>query len=500
MEPIEQHEADEEREQREQHGSKIEKGHLNQSESSSMRLKVEQAVLEGVRTGEWKEGERVPSVRVMAERLGVHRLTVLKAYNRLEQAGLLEAKYRSGYFVRSRDSGKGDSELGHEEHWAYAARPGYRNRSRLSDIHRMPVKYRMSEALLDPALLPNRFLASHAKEVLDQHPMVLSTYSTVMGDLSLREAMAEYFQDRYGIEVNADEIMVTSGSSQAIDLVSRALMKPGDKVMVERPTYSPAIDIFQQQGIRMLPVELTPEGFDMERVEVLMRLEKPRMFYLNPTFHNPTGYTVPIHQRKALIELAERYSCILIEDDVYYDLYFDNPPPPPMFYYDTEGFVVYIRSYSKYIAPGLRISFLLARPSVMEAIFPLKALSDAGTPLLGQKIFHSFFFSARMQEHIVKLRLAVRLRKEAMERVLARSGWQWESPDGGLNLWVRLPEGVSAELLLARGLDQSVAFVPGSICDPNGEMDNWIRLSYSLLGEKSLEEGVERLISAADYV
>lgn len=469
-------------------------------ESSSMRLKVEQAVLEGLRTGEWKEGERLPSVRSMADRLGVHRLTVLKAYSRLEQAGLLASRYRSGYFVKGRESGTGSSSSQHEEHWTYAARPGYRNRSRLSDIHRQPVQYRMSEALLDPALLPNRFLAAHAKEVLDQHPMVLSTYSTVMGDLSLREGMAQYFRDRSGIVVAADEIMVTTGSSQAIDLVSRALVKPGDKVLIERPTYSPAIDIFGQQGIGMLPVELTPEGFDLARVEELMRLEKPRMFYLNPTFHNPTGYTVPGEQRKALIELAERYSCILIEDDVYYDLYFDNPPPPPMFYYDTEGFVVYIRSYSKYIAPGIRISFLIARPSVMEAIFPLKALSDAGTPLLGQKIFQSFFFSARMQEHIVKLRLAVRLRKEALERVLARSGWQWESPDGGLNLWVRLPEGLSAELLLARGLEQSIAFVPGSICDPIGEMDNRIRLSYSLLGEKSLEEGVERLIRAAEFV
>ncbi|OXM17535.1 GntR family transcriptional regulator [Paenibacillus herberti] len=463
-----------------------------------MKLKVEEAVLEGLRTGEWKEGERLPSVRVMAERLGVHRLTVLKAYSRLEEERVLESRYRSGYYVRNRESGVGLPAGGQEGHWAYAARPGYRNRSRLSDIHSFPVMYRMSEALLDPTLLPNRFLASHAKEVLDRHPMVLSTYSTVMGDLALREAMAEYFRVRHGIEATAEEIMVTSGSQQAIDLVSRALVKRGDKVLIERPTYSPAIDLFQQQGIRMLPVDLTPEGYDLGRIEELMRVEKPRMFYLNPTFHNPTGYTVPTVQRKALIELAERYSCILVEDDVYHDLYFDKPPPPPMFYYDTEGYVVYIRSYSKYIAPGLRMSMLIARPSVMEAIRPIKALADAGTPVLAQKIFHSFFFSHRMQEHIEKLRLAVRLRKEAMEHAFEHSGWKWRSPEGGLNLWIQLPKEISAEQLLARSLELSAAFVPGSICDPFGEMDDWIRISYSLLGEKSIAEGVERLLEAAE--
>lgn len=460
---------------------------------------IQDEVRSGMDRGEWKAGEKLPSVRSMAERLGVHRLTVLKAYRLLEEEGLLYSRYKNGYYVRAQVEAKPDTPDGDAASgWAYAAAPGYVNSSRLSDIHSMKVSHPMSEALIDPALLPNRFLSNHVKQVLDLHPMVLSTYSTVLGDPELREALSAFFAEDHGIDVDAGELLITSGSQQAIDLVSRSLVKPGDRVLIERPTYSPAIDVFQQQNIILLPVELTAEGYDLDAVEALMEKEKPRLFYMNPTFHNPTGYTVPAKQRKLLVELAERHDCILVEDDVYHDIYFDQPPPPPLFYYDTEGYVVYIRSFSKYIAPGLRISVLAARPSVMEGIRPLKALSDSGSPLLNQKIFQHYFFSSRMQEHVQKLRTAVRMRKDVMEKALARTGWSWDSPDGGLNLWISLPDEIPADLLLERCVARSVSFVPGSICDPLGKMNARIRLSYSFLSEKRIAEAVEQLIEAAE--
>ncbi|MCZ8512773.1 PLP-dependent aminotransferase family protein [Paenibacillus filicis] len=198
-----------------------------------------------------------------------------------------------------------------------AAKKVYANRSRLSEIQRLPVRYRMSEALIDPDLLPNMYLSNHVKQIFDLYPRVLSTYSTVMGDPELREAMARFFTRQQGIAVSAEELMITTGSQQAIDLVSRSLLKPGDTVLIERPTYSPAIDVFLNQNIRLIPIEITSEGYDLAQVEQFMKQEKPRLFYMNPTFHNPTGFTVPASQRKLLVELAERYQCILVEDDVY---------------------------------------------------------------------------------------------------------------------------------------------------------------------------------------
>ncbi|QJC51928.1 PLP-dependent aminotransferase family protein [Paenibacillus albicereus] len=457
--------------------------------------RVEEALRSGLRHGRWAKGEKIPSVRAMAEELGVHRLTVLKGYRLLEEEGLLESSYRSGYYVRMEiPSGEAS---GSGVRWSYGAEAGCVAESRLAEIHGRAVRYRMSEALLDPTLLPNRFLAKHAQEVIANHPLLLSTYSTVMGDEELREAMAGYMRDRR-LELSAEELMVTTGAQQGIDLAFRALLQPGDKALIERPTYSPAIDLLRQRGVCALPVDIRPDGYDLEQVENLLATERPKLFYLNPTFHNPTGYTVPVRQRKALLELAERYRCILVEDDAYSDLYFREPPPPPLFAYDTEGWVIYLRSYSKYIAPGLRIAFLAARPPLLSAIRPLKALSDGGTPLLGQKLFQSFFFSSRMQEHLAKLRVAVSMRKEAMERALSPSGWSWESPAGGLNLWVRLPQGLRASQLLEHSLELSAAFVPGPICDPLEAMHDRIRLSYSMLDERRLGEGVAKVIEAAE--
>ncbi|MCM3258342.1 PLP-dependent aminotransferase family protein [Paenibacillus lautus] len=461
---------------------------------------VYDTVTKGIATGEWKESDKLPSVRVMAERLKVHRLTVLKAYQQLLEDGIVEVKYKSGYFVAGKAEDVSAEPLAFSPPWEYQARSLYVNRSRLSDIHRHQVDYQMSEALIDPALLPNAFLSNHVKQVFDMYPKVLSTYSSVSGDLELREEMARYFMEKQGIAVHPEELLITTGSQQAIDLISRSLVKSGDAVLIERPTYSPAIDVFVQQNVNLLPIEITPQGYDLEHIEYMMRTEKPKLFYMNPTFQNPTGYTVPATQRKALVELAERYECILVEDEVYHDIYFGDPPPLPFFYYDTEGYVIHIRSFSKYVALGLRISVLAARPELMKVIVPVKALSDNGTPLLTQKIFQHYFFSSRLQEHVAKLRIALELRKARMENLLAATDWSWSSPGGGLNLWIRLPETINVDALLQQCLAESVAFVPGRICDPLDRMESWIRLSYSYISEVQLDEGIRRLVEISDRV
>lgn len=468
---------------------------------AKLQQSVYDRVIQGIRDGEWERYEKLPSVRVMAERMKVNRLTVHKAYQRLMKDGVVQVRYKSGYYVcGSAAAQRRESRVLEDPPWEYQAKPVRVPQSRLFEIHRKEVEYQMSESLIDPALLPNAFLSGHVKEVFDLHPKVLSTYSMVSGDEELRTEMSRYFIDKYGLSITADELLVTTGSQQAIDLISRSLVQAGDKVLIERPTYSPAIDTFIRQNVRLLPVEITPDGYDLERIEYLMSTEKPRLFYMNPTFQNPTGYTVPAKQRKQLLELAERYHCILVEDDVYRDIYFGDPPPPPLFYYDTEGYAIYICSFSKFVAPGLRISLLAARPELMDSIMAVKALADNGTPLLTQKIFQHYFFSARLQEHVAKLRIALELRKDRMEHILASTDCSWASPGGGLNLWVHVPEEVPVNQLLKRCLEQSVAFVPGEICDPLGEMKSWIRISYSYISEPQMAEGLRRLISIAEEI
>lgn len=447
-------------------------------------------VRERIRRGEWKEHEKLPSVRQLAAEWGVHRLTVLKAYQMLKKDHHVYVKDKSGYYVQSRTTLPSDA----MQHPVVSA---YVQESHLSEIHQVKAVYQFSKALLDPNLLPNLYFSEYVKQVFDRYPKVLGTYSTTQGDEELREALCGYFTRHYRFYLSSEELLITSGSQQAIDLISRVLVKPRDVVLLERPTYSPAIDIFCRQGAQIIPVEIHPDGYDLEQVERLMTEYKPRLFYLNPTVHNPTGYTVPAKQRKQLVELAENYHCLLVEDDPYRDIYFEEEPPLPLFAYDTAGCVIYIRSFSKYIAPGLGVAAVACRPSMMRHLLAAKSLSDSGAPLLNQKIFLHYFFSDRLQQHLEKLRTALSIRKDLVEEELSATDWTWTSPTGGFNLWIRLPETIPMDRLLGKSIEQSLSFVPGSICDPWREMKSWMRLSYSYMNEQQLREGMKKLVSLA---
>ncbi|PUA38046.1 GntR family transcriptional regulator [Paenibacillus elgii] len=442
-------------------------------------------ILKRIDRGEWNELGKLPSIRELAQELGVHRLTVFKAYQLLKQSGKAYVKDKSGYYL---NTGSLPSDL-----TAMPAVHSHIQQNPLSDIQRVPVFYQFSQALLDPNLLPNQYLSAYVKQAFDLYPKVLGTYAPVQGDAELREAMTEYLATQHRLSLTPGELLITSGAQQALDLLAKTLLKPRDVVLVERPTYGAAMDIFRSYGAQLASVDIHPHGYDLEQVARLMKERKPRFFYLNPTFHNPTGYTVSAEQRKRLVELAAEHRCLLVEDDAFHDIYFKQPPPPPLFAYDTEGYVAYIRSFSKYIAPGLRIAAVAARQPVIGNLLTAKSLADNGTPLLNQKIFLLLFFSDRMQRHLEKLRIALHVRMSIMEEALSGTGLSWTKPAGGLNLWIKLPDGIKAGPLLAKGIEQSLTFVPGTICDPLAEFDDRIRLSYSYANENQLREGVRLL-------
>ncbi|MGC4379275.1 PLP-dependent aminotransferase family protein [Fictibacillus sp. Mic-4] len=456
--------------------------------SSRLFEQIYDHMMNRIERGDWKENEKLPSIRALAEELNVHRLTVFKAYQLLKQNGKVYVRDKSGYYVMPENKPL-------FQRLDYPILSSYVQKSHLSEIHGIPATYQFSQALIDPTLLPNYYFSEYVKKVFDLYPKVLGTYSSVQGDEELRESLACYFSVHEGIQATSDDLLITTGAQQAIDLIAKVLIKPQDVILIERPTYSAAIDIFRQQGGRMIPVEIHPDGYCLEQVELSMKHYRPRLFYLNPTFHNPTGYTVPQEQRKQLVDLAERYQCLLVEDDSYRDIYFGEEPPLPIYSFDTDGWVMYVRSFSKYIAPGLRISAVVTNPSLMKHLLTAKSLADNGTPLLNQKIFLHYFKSERLRKHLEKLRIALNIRKDVMEEELRETGWEWLSPKGGLNLWINLKNKESMEELLAKSIEQSISFVPGSIFDPNRELESWIRLSFSYINEKQIREGMKRFVN-----
>lgn len=445
-------------------------------------------VVHRIERKEWKKDEKLPSVRQLAIELNVNRLTVLKGYQLLKKEGIVYVKDKSGYYVLGDIQEPGEASF----HKPILSLPQQQNR--LSAIHQEKVIYNFSQALIDPNLLPNHFLSDYVKKVFDLYPKVLSTYSTVQGDEELRQLLTDYFIGQYKTYVEADQLLIISGSQQGIQLVSQTFIKPRDYVLIERPSYSAAIDCFRAHGAKLIPIDITPEGYHLHQVERFMKQYKPRIFYLNPTFHNPTGYTVPAWQRKKLVELAEAYRCLLVEDDAYHDIYFDEEPPPPLYTYDSGNTVLYIRSFCKYISPGLRIATMICPTALLQALLTTKSLADNGSPLLNQKIFMHYFSSLRLQQHIEKIRIALQIRKEIMEEELANTGWSWISPKGGLNLWLQLPSYINIEQLFSQCLKESISFVPGPYCDPTYQSTSSIRLSYSYMNEKQIQEGMKRFV------
>ncbi|URJ61647.1 PLP-dependent aminotransferase family protein [Paenibacillus polymyxa] len=459
--------------------------------------------------GDWQTDMKLPSVRSLAQELGVHRLTVFRAYQELKQRGLVYVRDKSGYYVHASQATGHAKYAGYSGHTsidltihsksAHAADDpsvsAWRGMDGLTRVQSVNANFQFSKALIDPSLLPNRFWGELMMQVFEKHPKVAATYSAVQGDTELREAMAQHFSVDKHFALSPDEVMITSGAQQAIDLIARSLLHTGDRVLIERPAYGPAMEIFRRQGARLTMTDIRPEGYDMDQIEWCMKTEKPRLFYMNPTFHNPTGFTVPDEQRKRLPELAERYGCLIVEDDSTYDISFGQKPPSPIFAYDVSGSVVYIRSYSKYVAPGLRIAAVTCRPQLMNSLLNVKALVDNGSPLLNQKLFLQYFQSPRMQQHIKKLCIALQIRKETMEDSLRDSGWTWTSPAGGLNLWLQLPSTLKPNELLAKSVQKSVSFVPGNVFDPIGaEGKTHVRLSYSYANELQIKEGISTLL------
>ncbi|MBB6671359.1 aminotransferase-like domain-containing protein [Cohnella nanjingensis] len=458
-------------------------------------VRIRDALAQRIAGGEWRAHDKLPSVRQLAAQYEVNRLTAYKACRLLQTDGWIYAKEKSGYYV-SGDEPAPESAAAPPDA-PEGLRVSGRLRNEMFDIQGIPVAYQFSQALIDPNLLPNLYMSEYVKRVFDLYPKLIGTYATAQGDEELREALAGRMSADMRDDLRRDDLLITTGAQQAIDLISRTFLRSRDAILIERPTYSAAIAIFRHQGVRMLPVDIRPDGYDLAQVEALMRVHRPRLFYMNPTFHNPTGYTVPTAQRKRLVELAERYRCLLVEDDAFREMYFEEPPPPPLFAYDTEGWVVYLRSYSKYVAPGLRICAVAGHRTAIAPLVTAKSLADNGTPLVNQKIFLHYLLSERMRQHVEKLRTALQIRRDIMEEELCATGWQWTTPRGGLNLWLRTNEDLEVEALLRESLRQSLSFVPGAICDPFGGSASHIRLSYAFANESLVREGVRRLAAIA---
>jgi 2-aminoadipate transaminase len=355
-----------------------------------------------------------------------------------------------------------------------------------------------------PELFPLDEVRAAAERILRDSGRQALQYSTTEGYRPLREMIARH-TSRFGLHVTSDNVLITSGSQQALDLLGKILINPGDRIIVEAPTYLGALQAWNTYGAEYVPVPVDEGGMQIAALEAALRTG-PKFIYVLPNFQNPAGVTLRGDRRRRLVALADRYGVPIVEDDPYGQLRFEGTPQPPLVVLDGRdretgnfcyrGNVIYLSTFSKILAPGLRLAWVIAPPEVIDKLVQAKQGGDLNTALLNQMLVYEVAQGGFLDRHISRLCQVYRERRDTMLRALAEhfpAGVQWTRPEGGLFLWITLPEDMDASLLLQEALRRKVAFVPGAAFYAGGGGANTLRLNFSYSAPEQINAGIARL-------
>jgi 2-aminoadipate transaminase len=355
-----------------------------------------------------------------------------------------------------------------------------------------------------PEVFPVKEFQEACNQVLIDHGAQALQYSTTEGYLPLREMIARH-NARYSVAVNTENIMITSGSQQALDFIGRLFLNRGDYVVVESPTYLGALQAWNAYGAQYISVRADEHGMIVDELEAALRIG-PKFIYILPNFQNPSGSTLSLERRKKLIELADKYGVPIVEDDPYGQLRYEGDHIPSVVTLDSRyrnehdgeysGNVIYLSTFSKLLAPGLRLAWVIAPPQVIRKLVMTKQAADLHTSSFNQHVAYEVAKGGFLDEHVKVIRATYKERRNVMFEMMEEMfppEVTWTKPLGGMFLWGMLPENVDAAEVLKVAIERKVAFVPGTAFHPNGGGANTMRLNFSFSNPDNIREGITRL-------
>lgn len=457
---------------------------------------IEEYLRQSILAGTLPAHTRLPSARRLALDLDVSRITVESAYADLEADGLVARKMGSGTFVLP-PGPRPPARSGGEIEW-----PQWQRELDAGDIR--PLSRPPTTSLIsftgfgDARLFRIDEFYGAIRHVIRRDGSSCLEVQDVSGYPPLRESIAHILSS-LGIETYVDNVLVTSGSQQALSLVTRLLLKPGDTVLVESPTYDGALRLFRTEGVRVIESPVDAWGMRTDRVESLLKQHRPKLIYTIPTFQNPSGACMSIPRRRELIALADRYNVPIVEDDFAGDLRYDGPAQPALKALDPGGRVIFIGTFSKLLMPGLRVGYLVAEGPAYSRLLQMKETSDLTTGTLIQRALQSYVTVGRYHAQLRRLCQHYRRRRDRMIQAISEylPEVRVNVPQGGLFIWMRLPPGLEATRLLAVALQEGVEFTPGSrffFKAEDGEA--YARLNFAVATPEEIEEGMKRLGNA----
>ena len=449
--------------------------------------------------GRLPPGTKLQPIRLLAKELGVNRETVADAYRELEALGLTESGVGRGTFVLARQGVPGP-----ERTMVAEVRPFVPVLSRTADAtqalpnidYGAPARAVRFERLVpDPSLFPADEFRRAVNAVLRRSGRTLFEYGDPRGHEGLRHVLVERLTAS-GVEADADDVVITSGSTQALALAARVFCDPGDPVVVEEPTYAGALASFTALGLRIVTVPMRPDGMDLHALDALLARLSPRLLYTMPTFHNPTGLTTALEHRRQLLEITARHGVATIEDDFEKDMRVRGRPVPPLKALDRAGQVVYVGTFSKALFPGVRVGWIVASRQIAAAAVALKRTSDLASSTVLQAALARFCRTGDYERHLKRARreLGTRLADAfaALDTHLPE-GSTFTRPEGGFSTWITLPEPIDTLALLPAAKQAGVVYAPGSIFYSDGRRSASLRLSIGYARGADIERGVKAL-------
>lgn len=445
-------------------------------------------IREQIISGTWPVGYKLPSQRELAETLDVNRSTVVYALEELKADGWIESTIGRGTVVGK--STWNSLAANKPADWKSYVQSGTHlpNIQMIQEINKAEFSakvIRLGTGELSPGLLPTHII----QQAFQETATLSLSYPEGKGSFELRQAISHYLQKK-GIAASPNSIMIVSGAIQALQLISIGLLDQNSAILNESPSYLNSIMVFQSAGIQIIPIPINNGGLSYPAISRAKRQYSTSLLYTIPTFHNPTGSVLSEAKRKELLEACSKERIPILEDDVYGDLWLDEPPPPPLKALDKQGSVLYVGSMSKVLGPGLRIGYIAAPEPVIDRLADIKMQTDYGSSTLSQFAVAKLLANGQYEVHIEKMRLELRKRRDFVLTLLSQYFADlavWEKPAGGFYIWLTLNKEIPLQLLFKRALQQGILINPGSLY---GNYHRHIRLSYSYASYEELEKGL----------
>lgn len=446
-----------------------------------------------IMSGEWPAEAVMPTQRELAGILGVNRSTVVTALEELKARGFLETAGKLGTRIsrfREETAQKGQPD------WAYHIREGvhFSNDETIQQINRLetrPGMIRLSSGEISPELYPQESMKRVLAEL--SHTLGPMGYEEPRGSMQLREQICIYLKQT-GINVSPACILIVSGALQAIQLIAMGLLQAGSMVLMERPSYLYSLNILPSMGMRRYGLPVDNQGLRADLLEGFKPRNHQALLYVNPNFQNPTGTVMSENRRAELMSVCSRERIPVVEDDVYRELWLDNPLPVSLKARDDQGLVLHVSSVSKTLSPGLRIGWIAGPETVIERLSDLKMQADYGSSSLSQAAVAQWMKRGHSQQHMENLRVCLALRREAALSALDMyfsDIARWEVPSGGFYVWLEILVPVRISQVFEEAIKAGVLFYPGYLYDM--ETNQYMRLSYSYATLEDIRLGIQKL-------